>query len=141
MWLIFGLAAPLLWALVHILDEYCVDHLFEKPWMGVVTSAAASAIAFIGLPFILFYVDFSTFSLQLFLAAIIAGLFIQVSQGFYFTALSYSEAGIVAGYWNMIPALLPVASFIIFGQILSLNQYIGIVILIIASTALCLIDR
>jgi hypothetical protein len=31
-----------LWAIAHILDEHCVDKIFSKPWVGVITSSGIS---------------------------------------------------------------------------------------------------
>lgn len=140
MWVFFALLAPSFWAVVHVLDEHCVDHVLEKPWMGVVTSALASIVVFISLPFFIFFIDFETLNIGLVLAAFFAGVLIQSSQAFYFHALAFSEAGIVAAYWNMVPAILPIVSFAFLGEILLTTQYLGIVILIFSSTIMCILD-
>ena len=69
-----------------------------------------------------------------------AGALVQVSQAFYFQALEYSEAGIVAAYWNMVPVILPVTSYFLLGQSLSIPHYIGIAILVVVSAAFCLLE-
>ncbi len=140
MWLFFALIAPFFWAIVHVLDEHCVDHILERPWMGVITSAVASGLAYVALPFLAPSIDWSSAQVSLIALSFLVGCLIQLSQGFYFTALSFSEAGIVAAYWNMIPALLPIASFLLFGTVLTTSQYLGIVVLIFASTTMCLLD-
>ena len=140
MWLVYSLFAPFFFAIVHVLDSYCVEDIFERPWMGMVTSAFASLIVFAPLPYILPFVDWSWPAWNIILLALLAGALIQLSQGLYFQALSYSEAGIVAAYWNMVPAMLPLLSFTILHQILSLSEYTGILILIVASTFVLLID-
>ncbi len=140
MWLFFALAAPFFWALVHVLDEYCVDHVLEEPWMGVVTSAFASLIVYLIIPFVLPGIDWQSIQISWIATAFFVGVLIQLSQFFYFTALSYSEAGIVAAYWNFVPALLPIFGFFVFHDILSVKQYIGIFVLIFASTSLCFLD-
>lgn len=140
MWLVFALMAPFFFAVVHVLDEHCVDNILEKPWMGVITSAATSSIAFFAIPFLFPFINWGNSSLQNIFLAIFVGIIIQTSQFFYFQALSYSEAGIVSAYWNFIPAILPIASFILFKDILAFQQYLGIAILITASTSMCLLD-
>ena len=52
MWIQYALFSSFLWAIVHILDEYCVDNIFSKPWLGVVTSSGISAGIFLVLPFL-----------------------------------------------------------------------------------------
>ena len=69
-----------------------------------------------------------------------AGVLIQLSQAFYFQALKHSEAGIVAAYWNMVPALLPLASFLLFSSAMAGWQYAGVCILVLASVCFCLVD-
>lgn len=127
-------------ALVHVLDDFCVDDVFAKPWFGVITSSLCSLIVFTVIPFFEPFVDTQTINSWLLLQAFIAGIFIQISQFFYFQSLSYSEAGIVAAYWNFVPAIMPFANFLLIGDILHLYQYIGLVILIVCSIALCLLD-
>lgn len=140
MWLLFALSTPLFWSIVHVMDSDCVDEIFEKPWMGAVTSALASIVVFVPLPFILPFVSWEIPKLEIILLSLGAGMLIQISQAFYFQALAYSESGVVAAYWNMTPALLPLATFIATGSILSTTKYAGILILITASVGMCLVD-
>jgi drug/metabolite transporter (DMT)-like permease len=119
-----------------------VEDIFEKPWMGMMTGSIASIVIIIApLPFILPFIDWQWPSWQIIGLALLAGALIQLSQGLYFQALSYSEAGIVAAYWNMVPAFVPLLSFVIFQERLSLPQYIAISVLIFASVSFCLIDE
>jgi uncharacterized membrane protein len=140
MWLFFSLLSPLFWAIVHVLDEHCVDTLLARPWMGVVTSALASVIVYVPLAVLLSFTQWELPSWPLILLGFAIGALIQLAQAFYFAALSHSEAGIVAAYWNLTPAFLPVVSFLLFKQILGPLEYLGIVILILSSTWMCLLD-
>src|SRR3989338_7051364 len=138
MWVLYALTAAVFFAVVHLLDEYCIDEIFEKPWIGVITSALASLVVLIPLPFILPFVGWQWPTYSILLLAISAGALIQVSQLLYFNALANTNAGIVAAYWNIIPAILPILSYFIFGRIFTPNQYIGIVILIFSSNLIAL---
>lgn len=139
-WLLFALLSPLFWALVHILDAYCVERVFTKPWMGVITSSLASLVVFLGVPFALPFARWEFDNWHVVELALLAGTCIQASQAFYFQALDYSEAGIVAAYWNLTPTFLPIASFFILGSVLHVWVYVGIALLIATSTGFCLID-
>ncbi len=141
MWLFYALLTPLFWSVVHVMDSHCVDEVFEKPWMGMITSALTSTVVIVFLPFILPYID-TTDSVSLYYIglAVLAGVFIQLSQFFYFQSLANSEAGIVAAYWNLTPAILPMVSYFLFRDVLSMNQYVGIGLLIMTSVGFCLID-
>lgn len=140
MWIAFALSAAFFFAVVHVLDEYCVDDVFEKPWFGVITSSIASIIVFQLIPFVAPFADMTLPKWNIVALSISAGILIQISQALYFKSLSYSEAGIVAAYWNLVPAILPIASFIAFGTIFSGKEVFGILILISTSIALCLFD-
>jgi len=140
MWIAFSLSAAFFFALVHVLDEYCVDDIFEKPWFGVITSSLASIVVFQLVPFVAPFALMDLPAWNIVGLAIFAGILIQTSQALYFKALSYSEAGIVASYWNLIPALLPFASYLVLGTIFTVSEIIGILILIGSSVALCILD-
>ena len=140
MWLVFALSSSLCWAVVHVLDAHCVKRVFDRPWMGVITSALASVVAVLLIPFVVPFVSWHVPSWEIVLLALLAGGLIQFSQGFYFQALAHSEAGIVAAYWNITSVFLPVASFAILGEVLAQWHYFGIGLLVVASVAICLLD-
>lgn len=140
MWLIFALLAPVFFAIVHILDSYCVEDIFDRPWFGMITSSLASIIVFAPLPYILPFISWQWPTLNIILLALLAGALIQFSQGLYFQALSYCEAGIIGAYWNMIPAFIPIISFIFLKEKLPFSTYIGISILIFASSYILILD-
>ncbi|PIQ76316.1 transporter [Candidatus Peregrinibacteria bacterium CG10_big_fil_rev_8_21_14_0_10_49_24] len=140
MWLYFALLTPLFFAIVHVLDMYCVDDIFEEPWIGVVTSALASLVIFLPLPYLAPVLHWSIPSTQIILLSLSAGALIQFSQFFYFQALSNSEAGIVAAYWNIVPALIPIVSFFIFKEVLTVTEYVGIFLLVGSAIFFCLLD-
>lgn len=141
MWLFFALIGTVFYAIVHILDSHCVGSIFEKSWFGVLTGAISSLliiypIALLVSPF--FAWEFPTATVLL--TALLAGFLLQASYYFYFLALSHSEAGIIAAYWNMVPAILPMVTFFIIGNSLGFLNYLGIFLLIIFSTIMCLVD-
>lgn len=139
-WLVFALCSPLFWALVHVADAHCVERVFERPWMGVITSSLASVVVVLIVPFAYPFVQWDLPHWKVAVFFLVAGALIQASQAFYFQALDYSEAGIVAAYWNMTPALLPIAAFMIVGSVLRAQHYLGVVILIAASVCFSLLD-
>jgi len=142
MWLVFALSAAVCFSIVHVLDSYCVKDVFDRPWMGVITSAIGTVVVYLPLPYILPFVEWqwSWSSWQVISLALLAGALIQISQFMYFNAMAYSEAGIIAAYWNMIPVILSALGFILFHEVLSLREYIGILILITSSSYMLLLD-
>jgi drug/metabolite transporter (DMT)-like permease len=141
MWLFYALLAPAFFGLVHVLDAFCVEEIFDKPWLGAITSAVATiAIVFLPLPYLLPFIELEIPSNKVLLLAFVAGALIQVSQVLYFQSLSYSEAGIVAAYWNLIPVFIIVISYLLLDKILAFNHIIGVIILISTSTLMLLLD-
>jgi drug/metabolite transporter (DMT)-like permease len=141
MWLFFALLGPLLWAIVHLLDAHCVDRVFNRPWVGVITGSVSSLPAILIVPFAAPFMSWEPVGWQVVVLALLAGALIQLSQGLYFQALEYTEAGIVAAYWNMTPVLLPIASYLLFGQSLGLWQSLGMLGLVACSACFCLLDQ
>lgn len=141
MWLAVALFSAICFATVYVVDEYCVDNILQKPYMGVITSALASISIFFAIPFTLPIVKVIHFPENAdLLLCLIVGVIIQINQGLYFKALSYSTAGTIAGYWNMVPALLPILSYLFLGSVLELDQYRGIYLIVLASIGLSALD-
>lgn len=140
MWLYYALLGPPFWALVNILDSHCVDNVFDRPWIGAVTGSLATGLILLAFPFILPFVDWELPNWPIIALALLAGGLIQLAQAFYFQALDRTEAGIVAAYENFTPALLPLASYFLIGDVLEPWHYIAIGVLVIASLCFALID-
>jgi uncharacterized membrane protein len=139
MWIQYALFSSFLWAIVTVLDEHCVDHIFSKPWLGVITSSGISAGIFLLVPFLNMPIVIPQWDILL--ICIFTGAVIQLSQVYYFRALDSSDSGTVSAYWNLTPTFLPVISYWLFGYIITGNNYIGIGLLLVASIGLCAIDK
>jgi uncharacterized membrane protein len=139
MWIQYALFSSLLWAIVHVLDEHCVDKIFSKPWLGVITSSGISAGIFLLVPILKIPIVIPQWDLLV--ICLVTGAIIQLSQFFYFRALDFSDSGTVAAYWNLTPIFLLVISYWLFGYFITANNYLGIALLLIASIGLCAIDR
>jgi uncharacterized membrane protein len=139
MWIQYALFSSFLWAIVHILDEHCVDNIFSKPWLGVITSSGISAGIFLLVPFLNMPIVIPQWNILL--LCLFTGAIVQVSQVYYFRALDSSDSGTVSAYWNLTPTFLPVISYWLFGYLITGNNYIGIGLLLIASIGLCTIDK
>jgi drug/metabolite transporter (DMT)-like permease len=139
MWLILSLSSSLVWAIVHILDEHCVDRIFSKPWVGVLTSSTISAGIFLLVPFSGQKIVIPSW--EILAVCLLTGAVIQGSQYYYFLALDCSDCGTVSAYWNLTPTFLPVISYWLFGYVITGNNYLGIGMLVLGSVGLCLNDR
>jgi uncharacterized membrane protein len=139
MWIQYALFSSFLWAIVTVLDEHCVDNIFSKPWLGVITSSSISVGIFMLVPFLNMPIVIPQWDILL--ICIFTGIVAQISQVYYFRALDSSDAGTVSAYWNLTPTFLPVISYWLFGYLITGNNYIGIGLLLVASIGLCVIDK
>ncbi len=140
MWLFYALLGPPFWALIHIMDSHCVGNVFDRPWVGVITSSLATAVFMLFALMLLPLDGLVVPEWHIIAMAVSAGGLIQLAQVFYFQALEKTEAGIVAAYGNFTPTLLPLASYLVLGDVLDFWHYISIGVLVIASICFCLID-
>ena len=139
-WLILALTSPAFWAIVHVLDSYCVDRVFHRPWIGLV---ASSLTMLISLPLLIGgvgFVGWSPLSATAMAWCGLAGFSFMASQLLYFYALSQSESGIVAAYWNLLPLFLLLAGYVILDERFSAARYAGCLILVICSVSFCVVD-
>ncbi len=139
MWIQYALFSSMLWSIVHLLDEHCVDKIFSKPWLGVITSSGISAGVFLLVPILNIPIIIPPW--EILLTCFATGAIIQLSQFFYFRALDCSDSGTVAAYWNLTPIFLLAISYWLFGYLITGNNYVGVACLIVASVGLCLIDK
>jgi drug/metabolite transporter (DMT)-like permease len=140
MWLFYALIGPPFWALVNILDSHCVDTVFDRPWIGVITGSLATSVILLAFPFVMPFVEWQLPEWHIIAIALLTGGLIQLAQAFYFQALEETEAGIVAAYENFTPTVLPLASYFLLGDVLQIWHYVAIGVLVIASLCFCLID-
>lgn len=143
MWFALAITAPVLYAVVHLIDEHCIDEVFADVYVATMVSAFVSlAILLLAFPAYAPMVNFAEWSWVWLpvCAAVLSGGLVAVSHALYFTALERSEAGIVAAYWNMIPVLVLLGSAVVFREVLVLWQYMGIVLLTAAAVSFSVLD-
>lgn len=139
-WLVFCLISQFFWALVYILDAYCVNHLFHRSWFGGVVSALSMAMLLPITGIAAWTVEPQTVSLAAVSLAFFGGAMHMIGQFCYFRALVSSESGIISAYFNMSPLLVPVAAWMILGEVLGWLNYLVILIIVLCSISFCLLD-
>lgn len=139
-WLILALISPAFWAIVHVLDSYCVEEVFDRSWVGTVTSALTMLLVLPLLCCGLLVTEVAPLPVSAIGICGLCGVAFMAGQLLYFRALSYTESGIVAAYWNMLPLLLLGASYLWLGERLTPAKYAGSGVLVAASTAFCFVD-
>ena len=141
MWLTLSLVSVLLFSTIFVIDEYCVENIFDKAWIGFVTSALTSGLVLaITLPFAAPFISWNSLNWNIVLIGFTAGSAIQLSQLFYFQSLSWSESDTVAAFGSLTPILLPIIRFSILGEKLPMIHYVGIATLVTASAGFYVLD-
>lgn len=139
-WLIFCLASQLAWAMVYVLDSYCVKQLFLRSWFGGVVSALCMAML---LPLTgagAWFVEPPRATYPGLSLALMGGLMHMLGQFCYFRALRHSESGIISAYFNMTPLLVPVGAWLLLGERLGWLNYAALLGLVVCSVSFCLLD-
>jgi drug/metabolite transporter (DMT)-like permease len=140
-WLTFALASAALWAIVHVLDSYCVERVYERPYMGTIMGGLMTLGLLPALAMGLIGSGWQPMSLEAWLIALLCGIAYMTTQWMYFIALHSCESGIVSAYWNSLSFFLPVASYLILGETLPPLVYAGIAIVASTSVGFALIDQ
>lgn len=140
MWLLASISSAILFAGVHLFDEFCVHKIFEKSYVGIFISGIVSLLVLPLIAFLVFNFESQFGNNTHVVAALMIGIIIQLNQFLYFQSLVHSEAGIVAAYWNIAPILVAFFSYIFLDTRLEIVQYFGIFLLVIAAVSFCLVD-
>ena len=123
-WLFYALLAPLLFAVVNILDKFLRDkHLGTftlSVFVGLGSLWVLALIPFIGFPA----------STVVIIAGLVTGFLFFVNAFPYFQALAVEEASRVIPLWALEAPIVLVLAFILLKERLLLNDYIGFVLVV-----------
>lgn len=145
-WILIAFLAPMLWALVNIIDVYFVDSVYEDEWDGLVISGLFQLVPWVIIvPFIHqdFLIIFSTyvknFEIVASTLAFAGGFFLICAYYFYFKALFYhNDTTLFQVLINLTAVIVPFLVFLFFQEILPFHQYMGIVVILAGVTILSL---
>lgn len=131
--LFIALLAPFFGALSVIIDSLLSNNTFKRQttmifYVSIMDAIFIPLIFIFGLPTIP-----STECLWIYL---ILGIFDIVYLYPYYTAMKVIDTSIVAALFSLGQVIVPILSFLILDEVLNLHQYIGFIIIIMASVAL-----
>ncbi|KKQ27375.1 MAG: hypothetical protein US42_C0010G0022 [Candidatus Magasanikbacteria bacterium GW2011_GWC2_37_14] len=134
-WLVVSFLAPLLWALVNVIDVYFVGGVYKDELDGTIISGLFQIVPII---FILFFLSKLNFSFDSFLLlAVFAGFLFNLSFYFYFKALfRHNDVALLQILWSLTIVVVPVLSFVFFGEKLGGFKYLGMLITLIGAVLL-----
>ncbi|MBY0112939.1 MAG: EamA family transporter [Phycisphaerales bacterium] len=140
-WLVLALSSAALWAIVHVLDAYCVSRVYERPYMGTIMGGLMTLGLLPALALGLVGSGWQPMTGEAWFLALLCGLAYMTTQWMYFVALDSCESGIVSAYWNSLSFFLPLASYVILGETLPPLVYIGIALVAGTSVGFAILDQ
>ncbi len=125
-WIAVALIAPLLWAVVSVIDNYFVDGIYEDEFDGIVLSALFQIAPWLLFP--LGVLHFVTFGYDM-LWAIGSGFFFLAGLFHYFRSLfRVNDSALMQILWSLSVPLVPFFAWILIDEVLLTIHYLGIAI-------------
>ena len=135
-WFYLALLAPLLYAIVNLIDDNLVRFVNKGPYFVATVAGIFGATPLISRLFI----GTQPMSLKLTIFAVLAGFFTVLYYFFYLKALESEQPSIVIALFGLVPATLPFLAHSILHEQLIGAQIIGLAIVLIASLGLVITD-
>lgn len=135
LWLPIAFIAPILWALVSVLDLYFLHGAYQDEWDGTLISGIFQILPWLLVPVGL--VHYTPLPLEAMVLALLGGSMFLASFFFYFRALfRFADAALVQILWNVAVLVVPFFAWIILDERLQLIQYLGIALAFFGLTRL-----
>lgn len=136
-WLLLALIAPLLWALVVLIDDNLLRKVYRSAGFGAMVAGLFGIF-----PFLYLSITNETYTLptKVMAAAIASGVLTIVFYYCYFKALSSEEPSTTIALLNLMPVFVVILAALFLHESLLTKQYIGIGVIVLSSTYLGLMD-
>lgn len=133
LWLPIAFAAPILWALVSVLDLYLVHGLYQDEWDGTLISGAFQIFPWLFVA--LGILRFASPPMEVVLFALAGGGMFLASFFFYFRALfRYADSPLIHVLWNVAVIVVPIMAWAWSDERLQPVHYLGIVLAFLGSS-------
>ena len=135
-WFYLALLASAIYALVVIIDDNMVRKVYPKPIFGAIISGLLALLPLLSL----FFVDITIPKPSLIITAMVAGSLFVFAGFMYFESLLKEAPPIVAALWGLTPAFVPFLAFFFLKETLTINQYVGFILILGSSLAISAVD-
>ncbi len=136
-WLAFALAAPALFGASSIIDKFLIEKRIKDP---IFLSAFGGIIVLVGAAIIFAIKGFGAFSAEQVLILLAVGIMDEIALVPYYKALSYDDASTVMPFFQLVPVLVLIFSFIFLSETLTALQVFAFM-LILAGSFLLAVER
>lgn len=135
-WFYLALLAPLLFAIVNLIDDNLVRHVYKSPYYGAIISGLFGAVPLVSL--LVRPLDSTTPTVTG--LGVLAGFLTAVYYYFYFRALETESPSVVIAMFGLAPAIILVLANVFLGEQLVAKQLVGFGVVLFASFALGLVE-
>lgn len=131
-WFYLALLAPLLFAVVNLIDDNLVRHVYKSPYYGAIISGFFGAVPLVALS----VRQPVSVSFWVVTTGVLAGFLTALYYFFYFRALELESPSVVIAMFGLTPALILVFANLFLGEKLLATQLVGFVIVLLSTFAL-----
>jgi len=135
-WLLLALIAPLLWAVVALIDDNLLRGLYRSPVLAALVSGICGMAPMLSLV----WLNIQPTTVAVVSLAGLAGLLTVVYYYFYFQALEYDAPSVVISLFSLAPVALPFFAHFLVGENLKIMQIIGFAIVLFFTFMLAAVD-
>ena len=141
-WLAVSFLAPILWAMINIVDVYFVDGIYKDELDGTIISGLFQILPW---PIILLLTGFDLKDVVglgasdsgIVFLTLFSGILYALSLFFYFKALfKKNDVSLLQILWNLTIIAVPFLSFLFFRETLSFMEYAGMAVVLFGASAL-----
>lgn len=137
-WFYLALLAPLLYAIITLLDDNLLRHVYKKPQIAAAFSGLFGIVPAILI--LAFGRGALSISVGLGCIALLAGLCTTLAWYFYFRGLETLNPSVVSAILSLTPALLPLTAHFLVGEQLSITAGAGFVIISVSAFVYSTLD-
>ncbi|EKD65552.1 MAG: hypothetical protein ACD_50C00052G0005 [uncultured bacterium] len=135
-WFYIALLSPALFAIVNIIDDNLLRNVYRSPFFGAIISGFFALLPLLGL----FFFPLTISSPTIIFLGLLAGFLTVISYLFYFHALDVESPSVVIALFSLSPAFVPFLAYFILDESLTSSQYIGFVLILLASFTISAIN-
>jgi len=135
-WFYLALLAPLLYAIVNLLDDNLLQFVYKSPYVAAISAGFYGSLPLLSL----FFIHTRNISMGLALLSLLAGFLTLTYYFFYFKGLETDTPSVVVALFGLAPAVIPLLAHFIVHEQLAALQIVGFVIVVLASLGLAVTD-
>lgn len=136
-WFALALFAPLLYAIVNLLDDNLLQHVYRSAHVGTIISGFFGLLPTL---IILALGKSGALPLDMLLLSIGAGVATTIAIYHYLVGLGRENPSVVVALFSLSPAIIPFIAYFLVDERLSLHAYIGFGIVVVAGLAYSMVD-